>query len=232
MRPDAQGHRQKSFLEWCLMVSAFALTRTSLSVPPILSSSLPLPLSLSLYLSKVLALQTEAEKEKAEAKRKIAKLEEALRYDGKRLNRELCWIKDVSWVITSWVYALDSIDNYLVCLRYFISISASDVFPKSNRMRSKRTIRQIFRHKHNTEPTQSYSDVVTLPLWQVHGESRCIITICTETGSKVSNMSNVSKHDFFFFLRVINITDLGLDFVASDFIKRSCLCLLTLSLWS
>lgn len=72
------------------MVSAFALTRTSLSVPPILSSSLPLPLSLPLYLSKVLALQTEAEKEKAEAKRKIAKLEEALRYDGKRLNRELC----------------------------------------------------------------------------------------------------------------------------------------------
>lgn len=56
----------------------------------ILAPSSPLSLSLPLYLSKVLALQTEAEKEKAEAKRKIAKLEEALRYDGKRLNRELC----------------------------------------------------------------------------------------------------------------------------------------------
>lgn len=154
---------------WCLLLHSLAPLSLFLLYSHPRSLFLSLSLSLPLYLSKVLALQTEAEKEKAEAKRKIAKLEEALRYDGKRLNRELCWIKDVSWVITSWVYALDSIDNYLVCLRYFISISASDVFPKSNRMRSKRTIRQIFRHKHNTEPTQSYSDVVTLPLWQVHG---------------------------------------------------------------
>lgn len=58
------------------MVSALALTYASL----VLSS---LSLSLSLSLSQVLAIHSEAEKEKSEAKRKITKLEDALRYSEK-----------------------------------------------------------------------------------------------------------------------------------------------------
>ena len=81
------------------MVSAVALTYTSLSLCLSLSMSLytslppPLPLSPSLYTSlplpQVLAIHSEAEKERTEAKRKIAKLEDALRYNDEDQNKSV-----------------------------------------------------------------------------------------------------------------------------------------------